>query len=115
MQITDRYLEECVVIDIADDSFAYPKTMVLKNHVQHLLQQGQRKLVFNLTNVTILDSFGLAVIISALKECKAVNAHLALYGLNESIARLMDLTRMDRVLDIWETEGQAIHQVMAAK
>lgn len=111
MEIRDRVVDDCVIIDLSDDKFHYPKTMVLKNHVMHLLQKGHKHLVLNLSDVAMLDSFGIAVIISLLKTCKAENGNLTLYGLNDTIVRLMEITKMDRVLDIWESETQAIHQV----
>lgn len=115
MELNNRFLSECVVVDIADDKFGYPKTLVLKNHVIHLLEQGHRHIVLNLGDVEMLDSFGIAVMISLLKQCKERSGNLTLYGLNEQVTRLIELTRMDRVLDIWDTEGQAVSQVKTGK
>jgi anti-sigma B factor antagonist len=77
----------------------------------HLLQNNHEYLVLNLSNVKMLDSFGLAVIISILKLCKQANGNVTLYGLNPTVTRLMEITHMDRVLDIWPTEGQAVAHV----
>jgi anti-sigma B factor antagonist len=111
MEITNRTLEDAVVIDIADDRFEYPKTMVLKNHALHLLQEGHKHLVLNFTHVEMLDSFGIAVIVSILKSCQEAQGNLTLFGLNENCMRLIELTHMDRVLDVWSSESQAIAQV----
>ena len=114
MEIANRFVDECVVLDVSEDRFEYPKTLLLKNHVLHLLQQGHKNLILNLTDVTMLDSFGIAVIISILKMCRSQQGHLALFGLNDTVNRLMEITHMDRVLDIWVTEGQAVHQIKHA-
>ena len=111
MELTNRFLPDCVVVDIQDDKFGYPKTLVLKNHVTHLLDAGHSRIVLNMNNVAMLDSFGIAVLISLLKQCKEKQGNLTLYGLNDQMTRLIELIRMDRVLDIWETEGQAVSQV----
>ncbi|MBY0451375.1 MAG: STAS domain-containing protein [Cyanobacteria bacterium] len=112
MNITHRIIENgVVVIDIEDDRFEYPKTQVLKNHVVHLLKEGHKHLVLNLSNVEMLDSFGIAVFISTLKMARSEHGNLTLFGLNEKVNKLIELTRMDRVLDIWETEGQAVAHV----
>ncbi len=111
MELNNRFLSECVVIDIADDKFGYPKTLVLKSHVSKLLTEGHRHVVLNLDNVEMLDSFGIAVLISLLKLCKEQKGNLTLYGLNPQVARLMELTHMDRVLEIWESEAQAVSRV----
>jgi anti-sigma B factor antagonist len=113
MELANRFLPECVIVDISDDQFGYPKTLVLKSHITHLLAAGHRHIVLNLGSVGMLDSFGLAVLISLLKLCKENKGNLTLYGMNQQITRLIELTHMDRVLDIWETEGQAVSQVKA--
>jgi anti-sigma B factor antagonist len=110
MHIENRFVENCVILDVTDEQFEYPKTSVLKSHVLHLIQEGHVNLVLNLTNVKMLDSFGIATFISILKECKSRNGSLALYGLNDTVNRLMEITHMDRVLEIWLTEAQALYQ-----
>lgn len=115
MELSNRFLPECVVVDIADDKFGYPKTLVFKSHVTKLLQEGHRHVVLNLANVEMLDSFGIAVLISMLKLCKECKGNLTLYGLNEQVSRLMELTHMDRVLEIWESEAQAVSRVKATR
>lgn len=115
MELENRFLPDCVIVDIVDDKFGYPKTLVLKSHVAHLLGEGHRRIVLNLGSVEMLDSFGLAVLISLLKLSKEHGGYLTLYGLNTQVSRLIELTHMDRVLEIWETEGQAITQVKALK
>jgi len=111
MELANRILTDCVIVDITDDKFGYPKTLVLKSHVTQLLSAGHRRIVLNLGQVETLDSFGLAVLISLLKTTREHKGNLTLYGLNPQVNRLIELTQMDRVLEIWETEGQAISQV----
>ena len=111
IQITDRHLENCVVLDIEAAQFVYPQSMLLKNHIAKLHQQNHYRLVLNLTDVQQMDSFALASIISALKSCQANNGQLNMYGLQPAVEQLMKLTHMDRVLDIWISEAQAVSQV----
>jgi anti-sigma B factor antagonist len=114
MEIAERILEDVVILDLSDERFEYPKTLVLKNHVLHLMKENYRYFVLNLGGVQMLDSFGLAVIISILKLCKTEHGNLTLFGLNDTVSRLMEITHMDRVLDIWPTEGQALAHVKSS-
>lgn len=115
MELVNRFLPECVVVNIVDDKFGYPKTLILKSHVSKLLTEGHRHIVLNLAKVETLDSFGIAVLISLLKLCKEIKGSLTLYGLNDQVSRLMELTHMDRVLEIWESEEQAISQLKVTR
>lgn len=65
-----RLVDGCAVVEIKEDRFEYPKTQVLKNYVLRLLEEGVQHVTLNLTNVQMLDSFGIAVFISILKACK---------------------------------------------
>lgn len=111
MEIKHRLVDDCVVIDLADDNFTYPKTEVLKNQVNMLLQKGYNFLVLNVTDIKVLDSFGLATMISVLKLCQENKGNLTLYGANDQVNRLLDITGTGRYLDVWESEGQAIGMV----
>jgi anti-anti-sigma factor len=111
IQITDRLLPNCVVLDVTAQQFVYPQSMLLKNHIAKLHQEGHFRLVLNLTNVQQMDSFALASIISALKSCQAQGGKLNMYGLQPAVEQLMKLTHMDRVLDIWISEAQAVSQI----
>ncbi|MEB3286268.1 MAG: STAS domain-containing protein [Vampirovibrionales bacterium] len=119
MEITNRYLEDCVILDVAEDYFGYPKTVLFKAHVSKLLDDKQdtrhAHIVLNLSNVKMLDSFGIAAIISILKLCREQKGTLTLYGLNEQVTRLIEMTHMDRVLDIWSSEAQAVSQAVKSK
>lgn len=110
MEISDRLVDNCVVLDIQDDKFGYPKTLILKNHVMRLIERGYKFFVLNLEGVEMMDSFGIAVLISVLKMSKSVGGNVTLFGLNDQINRLIELTHMDRVLDIWDSEAKAVSQ-----
>ena len=59
--------------------------------------------------LNIVDSYGLATVVSTLKIIKDHHGNLALCGLNELFVRLVELTHLDRVLEVWDTEAQAIY------
>lgn len=108
MKIQCRLEKQCAILDIQEDRLEYPKTVLLKNYLIRLLQDGHYKLALNIANVRSLDSFGLAVIISMMKECRKHKGDLCLYGLNDFNTKLVEMTRLDKVLTICQTEKQAI-------
>jgi anti-sigma B factor antagonist len=98
-----------LIIDIKANAFTYPQNTALKTYMQPLLEQGHLFIAFNLSQVETLDSFGLATIISILKTLKEANGALVLYGLNAFTEKLVEMTRLDKVLDVWSSEAQAIY------
>ncbi|MGE0200928.1 MAG: STAS domain-containing protein [Candidatus Melainabacteria bacterium] len=112
MEIETRSVDGCVILDLFDKHFCHPQTVVLKHHVAKILASGHSHLVLNLSGVEMLDSFGIAAMVSILKLCKEHQGNMTLYGANKDVNRLMEITHMDRVLDIWESEGQAVSQAL---
>ncbi|MEB3245191.1 MAG: STAS domain-containing protein [Vampirovibrionales bacterium] len=115
MDYIQREVDQCLILDIVEHQYDYAKIQLLKHQVAELIHQGHSRIVLNLEKVAMLDSFGIAAIISMLKQCQAAGGNLALFGLNEGVNRLMELTRLDRVLEIWPTEAQAVMQIKARK
>lgn len=108
MQINERLVGDCVILDIIDKRFEASKTAELKRVAMTWLEQGYRLMALNMGGVDYLDSFGLATVVSILKECRARQGSLALYGLNDTGRRLITVTRLDKVLTIWDEEAEAI-------
>jgi len=62
----------------------------------------------NLENIGVIDSCGLAVLISLKKLVEARGGTIALTNLSVMIQRLFLLTRLDRAFDIHETTEEAV-------
>lgn len=109
VEIEERELEGCIILDIQAEKFTYPQTSVVKTHVAGLLENGYRLFVLNCQGIRVADSFGLATIVSALKMVKEQNGSLVLCGVNDTFAQLVELTCLDKVLEIWPSEAQATY------
>jgi anti-sigma B factor antagonist len=109
VHIVERQVDGCVVLDIEAENFTYPQTATLKNRVAHLQEAGFRFFVLNMSQVKIIDSYGLATIVAVLKIIKEHHGGLAMFGLNDLGVHLVELTHLDRVLEVWPSEAQAIY------
>lgn len=109
VNITLRPLEGCLVLDIEATQFTYPYTAVLKTEIQSLIEKGHRHFILNLASVQMVDSFGLATILSVLKVIREAKGNLALCGLNETVIRLVKITHLHNVLETWDSDTQAAY------
>ncbi len=109
VDVKGRQVDDCVVLDITAENFTYPQTAILKTCVQKLLDQGARLFVLNVEAIGVIDSYGLATVVSVLKMVKESHGGLALCGLNDVFARLVELTQLGSVLEIWPSESQAVY------
>ncbi|MGY2709872.1 STAS domain-containing protein [Thermostichus sp. MS-CIW-28] len=72
------------------------------SEVRQLLQQvldfGYPNMLIDMSSVTFMDSSGLGVLISALRKCRAAGGNISLCCVPESVALVLNLTSMEKVL-----------------
>ncbi len=69
----------------------------LRARIQELIGEGRVELVCDLTDVSFLDSSGLAALVSDLKIVRKRGGFLKLAGLDQKFARVFTRTMLDRV------------------
>jgi anti-sigma B factor antagonist len=67
------------------------------------------KLVFDLGRLRFLDSSGLGVLISCLREMNAKGGDVKLCGMSKQVRTVFELVRMHRIFDIYGTKEEAVH------
>jgi len=72
----------------------------LRQHVMTATMNGQSNLVLDLTGVDFIDSFGLGVLVGALKRTRLANGDLRLVITEPRITRVLELCDLDRVFVI---------------
>jgi len=72
----------------------------LRQHVMHAVSDGLHHLVFDLTGVDFVDSFGLGVLIGALKRVRLLDGDLQLVVTEPRVRRVFELCDLDRVFTL---------------
>ena len=80
----------------------------IKNYLNESIGRGYCELVFNLSGISFLDSSGLAVFVSALKNTRAAGGWLKLAALPEMPGTIFKLTCLDRVIDMYPDVESAL-------
>lgn len=73
---------------------------VLRDELNQLISDGMKHLVLDLKKVNRIDSSGLSVLIAAYNSLKTVEGALDLVNVNDTIKKLLTLTRFDRYISI---------------
>lgn len=77
--------------------------------VASALESGTRKILLNLARVTYLDSAaGLGELVSSYTRAVRGGACLKLVHADKNISRVLHLTRLDNVFELFEDEASAI-------
>lgn len=80
----------------------------LKQELARLFEEGKTRIVVDLKEVRFIDSSGLGALVSGFKNASSRQAGLKLSSLQNQVKSMFELTRLQRVFDIYPTVDEAI-------
>ena len=83
-------------------------SIYLDNALKEAMENGEKKIVADLSGLDYISSAGLGVFISHLDEFKLQNVELALFGINETVKQVFDILGLEKLLTIENTKEEAI-------
>ncbi len=106
----ERSVSDIVVIELSGrfDAYEVPKLIEWFDG-----KPDAKNVVVNLAGVTFIDSSGLAALVKILKRCRQNSGELGLSNLQQAVLIIMELTRLDKAFDIYDTEAEAIQAIEA--
>jgi len=84
---------------------------VLEGRFNELAAQGGLKFVFDLNGLEYVSSAGLRSLLLAAKKTKANRGKLALFGMNENVREVFDMSGFSAIFSIYDTESEAVAAV----
>ena len=82
--------------------------VALRNAVQEALSSGAKKILLNLEAVTKIDSSGIGELVSSYTTANNRGCQLALCCLPTNVQKILTLTQLTSVFDIYPSEAEAI-------
>lgn len=79
----------------------------LEGAINSLLQNGQRKFVFDLAALDYADSAGIGTVVACLTVIRKAGGELRMAGVNARIQRLFQMTGIDRLMSLYPTVADA--------
>jgi anti-sigma B factor antagonist len=113
MQITERALADVMILDLKGKITLGEGDELLKDKVNSLVNQGQRKIVLNLAAVPYLDSAGLGEVVRAYTTLSRQGGSLKLLNLTKRITDLLSITKLLTVFDTFDSEDEAVRSFSA--
>ena len=108
-----RSYGDVAVLDCSGRLVYREEAQALCDRVAELLR-AYRSVVVNLGGVSVIDGAGLGSLVSCVEKAHELGRNVTWYGLQANIRKLVDLTRLYRVLDVFESESQAIEACRVA-
>jgi anti-sigma B factor antagonist len=95
-----------VIVTLPGETLDAGNAKNLKDQLAAVLQPGA-KLVFDLSQLRFVDSSGLGLLLSSLRQVHSTGGDLKLCGMNKAVRALFELVRMHRVFEIYATRDDA--------
>ncbi|RME81512.1 MAG: anti-sigma factor antagonist [Caldilineae bacterium] len=80
----------------------------LRQQFDELLGDGEQNFVIDLSGVAFMDSSGLATLVQLFKRVRIGHGDVRLCGLQPEVRRIFELTRLDRVFDVFPSRQEAV-------
>ena len=109
MQIDQRTNGDVAIVAISGDiTLSKGGDVLLKDKVQSLLQQGNRKLLLDLGNVSYVDSAGLGQLVQVYATTRHLDGQLKLLRVTKRLKDLLVLTKLLTVFECYDEEADAL-------
>jgi anti-sigma B factor antagonist len=109
MEFETREINDIVVYDIKwKFKLIDEMPTSLHENVKSQLETGKRKFLFNLKDVTYLESLGLGILVGSLISVSNLGGNLKLANLAPKLQLLFDITGLINVFEIADDEEAAI-------
>lgn len=80
----------------------------IKNKFKEIYENKPGTLVVDMTEVTFMDSSGLAVLVGALQQSLTNDSKLKLAGLTKDVRSIFEICRLETIFDIFDTTEEAL-------
>jgi len=108
LKILYRDMEEGAVVSLNGRIVLGEETSALREVVKSLLAEGKKNIFLDLANVSLIDSSGLGLLVSAHSSAKAKGVSLRLCNLGPRFNELLQITKLYTAFEISDSDKHAV-------
>jgi anti-sigma B factor antagonist len=109
MHISERTAGDVVIVEVSGKiTLGEGGDTILKDKMRSLVQQGYKKVLLNLGDVSYVDSAGLGEIVQAYATVNKNGGTLKLLNVTRRLKDLLSITKLLTVFDTFDNEAEAV-------
>ena len=108
MEISVRQQNESAIIDVTGDIDLYSSPQVRQAILDTLSKKLGTRVIVNLAGVKYIDSSGVASLVEGLQLSRKSQVRFSLCGLNKAPRQVLELTRLIKVFEIFDSLDAAL-------
>ena len=106
--IKTRKVDTAVVLDLSGKLTIGEPVMTLKETLRGSINEGERRFVLNLGDVSYIDSSGLGELVSSYTSIRSKGGDVKLLNLTAKAKDLLQMTKLLTVFDTYDDESKAV-------
>jgi len=114
MQVIERRIGDVTILQLIGRLELETGDIILRDTINHLVEEGQVKLVLDMKDVTRLDSAGIGMLVSKYLTVRRAGGTIKLLHPTERTDHLMDITKLTTVFQVFDDEASAVKSFDAA-
>jgi anti-sigma B factor antagonist len=108
VQISARRNDRTTIFDLSGDIDFANSPEVRQSLLREIRESRVPRVVVNLSGVHYIDSSGVASLVEGLKASRDLGSRLILFGLSTAAREVLQLSRLLKVFEIYDSEEEAL-------
>ena len=109
MKFNVRQSGEVTILDLSGKITIGSGEEALRNTMQEILNTGAKKVLINMSGVTMIDSSGIGELVSAYTTATNRGSKLKLTNLPSKVSDILTITQLITVFDVYDNEADAVN------
>ncbi len=109
LNISERQAGDVTVLDLGGKITIGEGSVSLRGAIRRLMEEGKKKILLNLAQVSYVDSSGIGELVSSFTTINREGGQLKLLNLTQKIQDLLAITKLLTVFDVYEDEATGLN------
>ena len=108
LNLKERQAGDVTILDLSGKITIGEGSVQLREAVRKLLDEGKKKILLNLGDVSYVDSSGIGELVSSFTTTNTQGGRLKLLSLTKKIHDLLQITKLLTVFETYDSEADAV-------
>jgi anti-sigma B factor antagonist len=109
LNINERQAGDVTVLDMSGKITIGEGSVALRTAIRRLLEEGKKRILLNLAQVSYIDSSGIGELVSSYTAINKESGQLKLLNLTQKLQDLLTITKLLTVFDVYDSEAEALN------
>jgi anti-sigma B factor antagonist len=108
MNVNVRQAGDVTILDLKGKITIGSGDVALRNSIQEVMNNGAKKVLINMADVSTIDSSGIGELVSAYTTATNRGAKLKLVNLPAKVTDILTITQLITVFDVYDSEAEGV-------